>query len=86
MLTLVDNWYRKWRLSINVSKTKIIHFRFKGKMRSQFDFKCGNHTLEYTEECKYLGLWLNEHLDYKMTVKHISRSSSRALGALRVIV
>ena len=82
MLSLVDNWCRKWRLSINASRTKIIHFRFKGKTRSQFNFKCGNHTVEYTEEYKYLGLWLNEHLDYNMTVKHISRSSARALGAL----
>ena len=69
-------------MSLNPSKSKIIHSRFKSKKRSEFLFKCGETGLEYCNRYKYLGLWLDEHLDFNFAVNQISNSASRALGLL----
>ena len=81
-LNVVNNWCNKWRLSINSSKSKIIHYRFKGKQCSNYKFMCGQYQLDYTDNYRYLGLWLNEHLNYDDMVKDLSKSASRALSAL----
>ena len=50
--------------------------------RSSFQFKCGESPIEYTDKYKYLGLVLNEHLDYNITAKYVAQSATRALGLL----
>ena len=49
MLDAVNVWCKKWRLSINQKKSKVIHFRFKGKKQSNYKFKCGDCR---TANCK----------------------------------
>ena len=82
MLNVVHEWCQKWRLNINQKKSKIIHFRFKGKLQSTFQFKCGDVNIDYIQKYKYLGMWLQENLDHAFAVKHLSNSASRALGSL----
>ncbi len=82
MLEQVNQWCQKWRLSINQDKSKVIHFRFKGKMQSAFQFNCGELNLDYTSKYKYLGMWMDEHQDFNEHIKAVSKSASRALGAL----
>ncbi|KAK6191131.1 hypothetical protein SNE40_002872 [Patella caerulea] len=82
MLNCVNEWCYKWRLQINNSKSNILHFRTVNTERSKFEFKCGRETLLYSEKYKYLGLWFDEHLCYKIAVKELAKSASRALGAL----
>ena len=62
LLNFVNEWCRKWRLIINFSKTNAMHFRNKGKRCSNFDFKVGNHTVDYVSVYRYLGVHLNEHM------------------------
>jgi hypothetical protein len=82
MLDIIDNWCKKWRLCINPEISKLVQFRFKGKLQSKFDFKCGKHKIEYEEQYKYLGMWLQENLSYDYSVKQLTTSAARALGAL----
>ena len=82
MLNVLSEWSNKWRISINEKKTKVIHFRPKTKPRSNFAFKCGNKAIDYESLYKYLGFCFNETLDMKKSVKEISKSASRALGAV----
>ena len=80
MLDRIENWCNKWRLNINDSKTQIIHYRQKSKSRSQFNFTCGDYSLEYSDKYKYLGVWVHEHLDMSVTVGEVVKSATRALG------
>jgi hypothetical protein len=41
-----------------------------------------SHNLDYANSYKYLGLWFDEHLTMGKAVKELSKSASRALGAL----
>ena len=82
MLDTMNSWCKKWKLTVNQEKTKVIHFRTASVNRSTFEFKCGNKDIEYTSSYKYLGLWLHEHLNINKSVSELSKSASRALSAL----
>jgi hypothetical protein len=82
MLNKVHDWCTKWRLSINQSKTKVVHFRPKDHARSTTVFRCGEDMIEFASTYKYLGLWFDEHLDFKFAVSELAKSASRALGSL----
>ena len=82
MLTAVNDWCNKWRLTVNPDKTRIIHFRNPSIPRCDFNFTCGENPVCYTDTYKYLGIWVNEHLNMSMTVTELAKSASRALSAL----
>ena len=82
MLKVVYNWCNKWRMDVNLSKTNILHIRKKKQPRSKFKFKFGQQPVEFCEEYKYLGLTLNEHLDFKLSADILSQSGGRALSAV----
>ena len=82
MLNTVNAWCNKWRLIVNKDKTRIVHFRTPSVERCNTVFKCGENIIEYKQSYKYLGLWLNEHLNMTKTVSEITKSASRALSAM----
>lgn len=82
MLTCLNNWCKKWRLSLNMGKTKMVHYRHESSSQSDFEFKIGTENISWINGYKYLGLWLEQHLDMKETVKFLAASANRALGAL----
>ena len=47
-----------------------------------FFFKCGENTIEYESSYKYLGFWFNEFLDMSRSIRKITKSASRVLGAV----
>ena len=73
MFDTLNNWCKKWRLTVNPEKSKVIHFRTSAVPQSTFTFKCGAKEIEYVSSYKYLGLWFNEHLDMTKTVKELSK-------------
>ena len=62
-LCLFQNWCNKWRLKVNLGKTKVIHFRKKGNKITDFQFKFHDHSIEKVQKCEYLGLYLVENLN-----------------------
>ena len=83
--SLIDKlnvWCMKNRIAINTSKTKVIHFRNKRHSCSTFEFKCGNLSLDYCSEYKYLGFWINQHLDISLTLQKVSLASRKSLACL----
>ena len=82
MLDCLNNWCTKWRLKINVEKTKVVHFRRTGEPRTDVNFLCGNETIGIVEQYRYLGLILTEFLDYSVMSKAVALSAGRALGLI----
>ena len=82
MLNCLYDWCSKWRLTVNNDKSKIIHFRPSRRKQTDFEFKYGTESLEYVGEYKYLGFYLNSHLDYKKSVVYFADAATRALGTL----
>ena len=82
MLDKLNEWCCKWRLTVNNDKTKIIHFRPASVQLCNNQFSCGNASIQLTDKYKYLGLWLQEHLDMKYATSELAKSASRALSTL----
>ena len=82
MLDTLNEWCITWGMNVNEQKTKVMHFRKKGKACTKVNFNCGNKTIDVCSQYKYLGLMIDEYLDYNVTAKHVSKSAHRALGLL----
>ena len=82
MLDELNDWCTTWCININEQKSKVMHFRNKNINVTKKVFRCGNQNLEVCSKYKYLGLMLDEFLDYEVTAKHVSTSAHRALGLL----
>ena len=82
ILDFVEKWCKKWRLVINKDKTKAMHFRKSRKLRSKYSFHIGTDCLDYVSDYKYLGVTINEYLNYNNTVDVLSKAGGRALGVL----
>ena len=82
MLNALHSWCECWLLHTNISKTKVVHFRQKSQPRTSWiqmrPFKNRSCAFIY----KYLGMWLDEHLDYQNCATAIAESARKALGHL----
>ena len=56
LLCLVENWCKRWRLEVNLTKTNILHVRKKRKLQSKFMFLFNKRPVDYCNSYKYLGL------------------------------
>ncbi|XP_053395610.1 uncharacterized protein LOC128555864 [Mercenaria mercenaria] len=82
LLDVLSVWSETNNMSVNATKSQVIHFRTKSEPRSNIAFCCGPHTLAVVDKYVYLGLTLTEHLDYGITAKFVAQSAGRALGLL----
>ena len=82
LLNTTHEWCSKWKLNINVEKSKIMHFRQHRKQQSNFQFKYGSTTLEYCPYYKYLGLYLDPNLNFNNGITTLADSGGRAFGAV----
>ena len=82
LLKYVNEWCKKWCMSINLTKSKVMHFRRKNVERCKTPFKLGNDELQYTDSYKYLGVYFNEFLDFENHCQVLAESGTRALGAV----
>ena len=82
MLDTVHDWSKDWRLSINYDKTNIVHFHKASEARTEYEFHIGDNNIALSETYRYLGLDLNETLDYTHGATVLGKAASRALGSI----
>ena len=68
MLNALRDWCQLWKLDINVAKSQVVHFRNLSMPQSSMQFKVGSTTVETVGQYKYLGLVINEFLDYSIII------------------
>ena len=82
LITCVSEWCMKWKLKINLGKTKIVHFRPKKFKQTEFQFMYQDKPLETVSSYKYLGIIFDEHLNFNKCTEILSESAGRALGSV----
>ncbi len=82
LIDILYSWCHKWRLSVNIDKTKVMHFREKSAPRTDRVFRYNNLDIECVSEYKYLGVLLNDHMDFTKTANLLANSAGRALGSV----
>ena len=81
MLNKMNEWCTKWRIKVDNSKSKIVHFRYHKQRRTKSHFIYGGETLDIAKEYKYLGIIIDEYLNFNTCSQTLSDSGGRALGA-----
>jgi hypothetical protein len=82
MLNTLHSWCKRWRVLINTSKSKCIHFRKGRTQRTDFNFKIGDNVLELVSTYKYLGVFFHEKNDFSTNCEALSKAAGRALGSI----
>ena len=82
MLKTVTEWCYNWRLTVNVNKSKIVHFRKSSVRRCASKFRLNDQELELVSTYKYLGFTLSELGHFMPGVNMLSEAAGRALGGL----
>ena len=82
MLDVLNNWCKRWRVVINTSKSKCMHFRKGRSRKTQFTFRVGDSELELVDKYKYLGVIFHDKSDFSTTCEELSRGAGRALGSV----
>ena len=82
-LECVSEWLRSNRLSLNVSKTKLLFFRSKNKtLLLNINIKIQGKRITPSSHVKYLGIFVDKHLSWNCHVKELSNKLSRANGII----
>ena len=82
LLNTTHEWCKKWRVLINGSKTKAVHFRSKGCKATDTHLLLGTMVIDKARSYKYLGIWLDEHLNGDVMIEALKKGGSWALGNL----
>ena len=82
MLNIIHKWCQTWSMSVNTKKTQIVHFRTASTPRTNYSFTLNASPISVVDRYKYLGLVVNEFLDYDLTAAMVAKAAGRALGLL----
>ena len=82
LLNIVNSWCCKFRIEANLLKTEILHVRKPLTPRSKFKFKFGHQNVKYCQKYKYLGLTINQFLNFEQMSNSFAGPASRALNAV----
>jgi exonuclease III len=86
-LRILNKWFTRNRLTMNVEKTKFLTFETKNSTNlDRFDeIWFGKEKLLRVEVYKYLGLWIDFKLDFSTHIKRIRKSVAPIIGVLKRI-
>ena len=84
-LSLICEWIKANKLTLNIEKTKYIIFGTKHKVLNNNDLnlKLGNKRFELVSSIKYLGVILDGYRTFTEQIRYIYNKSSKKLGILR---
>lgn len=82
----VSKWFVKNKLILNSEKTNSLFFRTKQSNLERIDHLCvGNDNMIVTENTKFLGLYINEHLDWSFHIHHLTKKLNSVCYGIRVV-
>ena len=83
-LEIVSNWLTANKLSVNISKTKYILFSYKNKIEIP-TIKIGQGTINSIDHIKFLGVYIDQHLNFNQHVNYLTNKISKSIGILHKV-
>ena len=74
-------WFDRNRLSLNVTKTKFVLFD-NSRSNTQIKIKIDGVEIERVKEIKFLGVTIDEKLNWKSHIKHVQSKVSRSIAVI----
>ncbi|GBN54312.1 RNA-directed DNA polymerase from mobile element jockey [Araneus ventricosus] len=78
-LEKLDDWFVKWEIALNVSKTEAVYFA-KGEKKHKQVIKIKNKSIPWSQQAKYLGIILDKKLTWQ---SHISSTKTKFRNVTR---
>ena len=83
-LKSLNQWLIANKISLNATKTELIYFRNKRTPKPITKIKLNGITLEETTHAKYVGLVLDEYLDFKRHITLLNAKLKRAKNLIAI--
>ena len=80
-LNVFHDYCIKWKLTVNMAKTKVVVFGSKGRRHPYVNLF--DNILEVTDCYKYLGLCFSKNCTYSLTKKSIKEQVTKAMFLLK---
>ena len=85
-LSLIVQSLRSSKISLNADKTELVIFSPKRKqITKHLNFRISGQKIEISTRVKYLGIQIDQHLNWNEHIKNIIPKLSRAIGVLSKI-
>ena len=85
-LSLIVQWLRSNKIISNANKTKLVTFNPKrNQVTKHFNFRTSGQKIEISKRVKYLGIQIDQHLNWNEHIKNIITKLTRAIGILSKI-
>ena len=81
-LNTFSEYCDKWRLTVNITKTKIIIFNSRGRPKQTTKFTLRGSEIEITNEYKYLGIYFSQSGAFASAKKHVAEQANKAVFSL----
>ena len=75
-------WLNVNRLALNVSKTNFVIFRANKPLYHNVTLIMNRKAIEQTSHVKYLGVFVDEHLNWNHHISHVAKKIGRGIGIL----
>ncbi len=84
LISVLNDWCKKWRFVINPSKSNVVHYRNPPKVQTNFIFQLGDNgpVIDITDNYKYLGVYLDQYLTFSKATTVLGSAAGRALGSM----
>lgn len=82
-LDILKTYCDRWKLSVNVNKTKIMVFRKGGRLARNLRFMYGDNEIEIVTEFAYLGITLSPSGSFYRTFETLSGQAIKAIFKLQ---
>ena len=76
-LNLVNDWLKVNKLSVNYTKSNYLLFT-NTKHKHKFNININGNTLEQIKETNYLGVWIDDQLNWKKHLEMVHKKISKA--------
>lgn len=82
-LNTTTRWLNDNGLQLNLSKTKIVQFKTRNSISASINVHCNHSNIQIVNSTTFLGVTLDEHLNWKAHVENVCLRLDRFVFALR---
>ena len=87
-LDKLSDWFKANKLSLNLKKTNYIIFRARNKpipSRDNLNVLIDSIKMKRLATTKFLGTYINEHLDWKPHISHVALKMAKSIGIINKV-
>ena len=82
MLDALLTYTKKWNLTVNIDKTKILVFKNGKKLTGHVNWTYDGKNIEVVDQFNYLGMLFNYNGKFTQTQRHVAEQGRKALFAI----